>query len=128
MKSIAIPFGFDGGKVSSTTDQDTIVRQKIIDVLMTNRFERMGVPNYGAGVQGLVFDTIDELVAADFKLDAIAEIHRRVKDVTIHDITVEESFIEETEVKVTVLYALPLSSMNSLVFFLSDTLTEESAL
>jgi phage baseplate assembly protein W len=128
MRSISIPFGFNGGRVSTTTDPDTIARQKIIDVMLTNRFERMGVPNYGAGVQGLLYEPIDSLVTSDFKLDAIAEIHRRVKDVTIHDIVVEESFIEESEVRVTVYYALPLSQTRTLVFTLPDVLTEESAL
>ena len=127
MKSISIPFGFNGGRVSTTTDPDTIVRQKVIDVLMTNRYERMGVPNYGAGVQGLLFEPIDELVVSDFKLDAIAEIHRRVNNVTIHDIVVEESFIDETEVTVTVYYALPLSETKTLTLTLTESLTEESA-
>jgi len=128
MKSISIPFSIAGGRVSTTSNIDTIIRQKIIDVLLTNRYERMGIPNYGAGVNGLLYETIDELIVSDFKLDAIAEIHRRVRDVTIHDIVVNQSFTDETELYVTVYYALPLSKTDSLTITLTDVLTEESAL
>jgi len=128
MKNISVPFRFSGGKVAATTDYDAIARQKIIDVLTTSPYERFGVPNYGAGIRGLLFEPIDELIESDFKLDAIAEVHRRVSGVTIHDIRVKQDPIDESVAQVFVYYALPLSPVKTLTFTITESLTEESPL
>jgi phage baseplate assembly protein W len=128
MKNISIPFQFSGGRVGATTDVDSIARQKIIDVLTTIPHERFGTPNYGAGIKGLLFEPIDELVEADFKTDAITEVHRRVSGVTIHDIRVQQNFVDESTADVFVYYSLPLSPVQTLTFTITATLTEESPL
>lgn len=128
MKNISVPFRFSGGKVAATTDYDAIARQKIIDVLTTSPYERFGVPNYGAGIRGLLFEPIDELIESDFKLDAIAEVHKRVSGVTIHDIRVRQDPIDESVAQVFVYYALPLSPVKTLTFTITESLTEESPL
>ena len=128
MKNISVPFRFSGGKVAATTDYDAIARQKIIDVLTTSPYERYGVPNYGAGIRGLLFESIDELIESDFKLDAMGEVHRRVSGVTIHDIRVRQDPIDESVAQVFVYYALPLSPVKTLTFTITESLTEESPL
>lgn len=128
MKNISVPFRFSGGKVAATTDYDAIAKQKIIDVLTTSPYERFGVPNYGAGIRGLLFEPIDELIESDFKLDAIAEVHKRVSGVTIHDIRVKQDPIDESVAQVFVYYALPLSPVKTLTFTITESLTEESPL
>ena len=128
MKNIAVPFRFDGGRVGTTTNPDTVARQKIIDVLTTSHYERLGLPSYGAGIRGLLFEPIDSLVEADFKIDAINEVHNRVSGVTIHDIRIKQSDIEESTAEIFVYYSLPLSPIQVLSFVLTETLTEESPL
>jgi len=126
MKNISVPFRFSGGKVAATTDYDAIARQKIIDVLTTSPYERFGVPNYGAGIRGLLFESIDELVESDFRLDAITEVQNRVSGVTVHDIRIRQSELDESTANVHVLYSLPLSSAQTLTFTITSLLTEES--
>lgn len=128
MRNIAVPFRFDGGRVGTTTNPDTVARQKIIDVLTTSHYERLGLPSYGAGIRGLLFEPIDSLVEADFKIDAINEVHNRVSGVTIHDIRIKQSDIEESTAEIFVYYSLPLSPIQVLSFILTETLTEESPL
>jgi phage baseplate assembly protein W len=128
MRNIAVPFRFDGGRVGTTTNPDTVARQKIIDVLTTSHYERLGLPSYGAGIRGLLFEPIDSLVEADFKIDAINEVHNRVSGVTIHDIRIKQSDIEESTAEIFVYYSLPLSPIQVLSFVLTETLTEESPL
>jgi phage baseplate assembly protein W len=126
MRSISSPFRFDGGRVARTNNNDAIVRQKIIDVLTTYPAERFGVPNYGAGIKGLLFESIDELVESDFRLDAITEVQNRVSGVTVHDIRIRQSELDESTANVHVLYSLPLSSAQTLTFTITSLLTEES--
>ena len=128
MRTIAVPVRFAGGRVGTTTNPDTVARQKIIDVLTTSHYERLGLPSYGAGIRGLLFEPIDSLVEADFKIDAINEVHNRVSGVTIHDIRIKQSDIEESTAEIFVYYSLPLSPIQVLSFVLTETLTEESPL
>ena len=128
MNNISIPFRFTGGRVASTTNVDTVARQKIIDVLTTSPAERFGLPNYGAGLYSLLFEPIDELVEADFKMDAMLEIQERVSGATVHDIRIKQNAIDESTADIYVYYSLPLSPAQTFSFTITNTLTEESPL
>lgn len=128
MRSILVPFNFSGGGVSVTRNQDTIIRQKIVDVLTTSAPERFGLPNYGADIYSLLFQPIDELVEADFKTDAIIALQERVRGVTIHDVRLKQHELEESTVEVYVYYSLPLGSTQTFSFTVTSQLTEESPL
>ena len=122
MKSIKIPFQFNGGRVSTTTSESTIAEQKIVDVLTTSNFERVMNHQYGAGINNLLFEPIDELVVLDFKTDAIAEIRSNVSRVNVMDIRMSPSNSvaaygsPETTMGVTVVYRLPLGSAQIVKF------------
>lgn len=127
MKSLAVPFNIVGGSVSDTTDLDLVIEQKIINVLVTSKFERVMLPDYGGDVQALLFDTIDELVEVDFKTDAEQELSSNVTGIQIIDIKVEPTL--NSEATITVYYRTPLSPARSTVFTLPlGILTEESEL
>jgi phage baseplate assembly protein W len=122
MKAIKIPFQFNGGRVSTTTSESTIAEQKIVDVLTTSNFERVMNHQYGAGINNLLFEPIDELVVLDFKTDAIAEIRSNVSRVNVMDIRMSPSNSvaaygsPETTMGVTVVYRLPLGSAQIVKF------------
>jgi len=128
MKSISVPFRFTGGRVAATRNYDAIVRQKIIDVLVTNPPERMGFANYGSSLYTLLFEPIDELVLSDFKTDAIMELKSRISGVSIHDIAIKQDDFYETTAEITVYYSLPLSPAQRLTFTVTNQLTEETPL
>ena len=127
MKGLQIPFNVVGGKIADTNDLDRLIEQKIINVLVTGKYERPMIPEYGAGIQALLFDTIDELVEVDFKIDASSELSNRVSGINIIDIRVEQT--SSSEVTITVYYRTPLSPARSTTFTLPlGILTEESEL
>lgn len=128
MKSISVPFRFTGGRVATTRDYSTIVRQKIIDVLTTSPTQRMGLPNYGANAYALLFESIDELVSSDFVTDATIELQDRVSGIRIHDMRIKQSEDNETTAEIIVKYSLPLSPAQTLTFNITSQLTEESPL
>jgi phage baseplate assembly protein W len=134
MKSLKIPFNYSGGKTQTTSSVKTAAEQKIIDVLVTNRLERVMRHRYGAGVGKLLFEPLDELSFADFVVDARQAIEAAVSQVTILDLrmsptnTVAAYGNSETTMGFTVIYKLPLGTPQVVTFKVAipESLTEES--
>lgn len=87
MYTLAAPFNIANGKVSSVTSVSKDIEQKILNVLVTMPIERIGVQGYGLGIQGLLFEPIDELIEADIKTDAVLNISSQISGVDVVDIT-----------------------------------------
>lgn len=86
MRSISIPFRFSDGKVVDTEDNNVIAKQRILDAMTTDRFERVNRPEYGASIKTLLFDNYDPLVFADYRIDAIRDLNDYVSNATILDL------------------------------------------
>lgn len=108
MKSIKTPFSFENGRVRYTYDIPTISEQKITNVLVTTKTERVGIPDYGSGIGGLVHEINDPLVFADFKFEAIADLKQGISTVGISDMQVRQGQAGENVMMVDVAYRLPL--------------------
>ena len=134
MRAIKTPFNFVGGKTSITTSPSVIAEQKIIDVLTTNKYERVMRHRYGSGIRRLLFDMIDELALADFIIDAKQDTSESISRVSILDIrisppdTVASYGRPETTLGVTVVYRLPIGSPQIVKFNVAvpSELTEDS--
>jgi phage baseplate assembly protein W len=90
MRSISIPFQFANGKVVETENDDKIARQRIVDVLATDKYERVMRPDYGADIKSLLFEPLDPLIFADFRVDAIRDINDYVSNAKVTDLQVRE--------------------------------------
>lgn len=89
MPSIRVPFSIDqSGKVSSTSSLEEIAKQHIIDVLTTDKFERVIRPEYGASAQQLLFEPVDDLLYSEFRMDALQELNRSLTIASVTDIRV----------------------------------------
>jgi len=89
MTSIRVPFSInDSGKVAKALDPQVIAEQQIIDVLTTDKFERVLRPDYGASAQQLLFEPLDDLVFSEFKMDALQELNRNLTIATVSDIRI----------------------------------------
>ncbi len=87
MKSISVPFRFNtNGVVSITEDTAIIAKQKIIDVLVTDKYERVNNPDYGLAINSLLFSPFDPLIFSDYKIDAISDLNNFVSNAQILDI------------------------------------------
>lgn len=134
MKVIKIPFQFNGGKTATTSSMSVATEQKIMNVLTTQRYERVMRHNYGFGIQKLLFEVIDDLSLADSVVEARQDIQAAVSDVTILDIklaptnSIAAFGSPETTLGITVVYKLPLGSPQLVKFdVVSPTnLTEDS--
>jgi phage baseplate assembly protein W len=127
MKSLVTPFRVDGGKIATTSDASVALEQKITDVLVTNAFERPMLPEYGANLRSILFEPIDELVAADFKNDAAQEIASRVSSIDVVDMAVYQDSDDVSVVHIVVQYSPPLAPVQTLsLSIMTGVLTEET--
>ena len=134
MKSISIPFRFEGGGVATTEDIEVISRQRIADVLATRGNERVNLPEYGANVYSLLFEPLDPLIFADYKIDALQALNRQVSTARIRDMVVRDTtsvaFDNDggTTLEINVIYDVPgsRSSVLTVVVDSNGLITEES--
>jgi phage baseplate assembly protein W len=117
VKSMAMPFTVSNGRVLSTSNPSTVASSKIINVLTTNQGERVAIPTYGAATSSILFELVDELELADFRVDAIQELKGRISNIEILNISITPDPLEgQTFVKISVVYRLPLSSPQVMSF------------
>ena len=88
MRTISVPFTFSGGALQTTTDPHQVARQEILDVLMTDNYERVMNPAYGAGTRRLMFQPHNSLVVADYKEETVAELNKHLSNSKVKDLTV----------------------------------------
>lgn len=130
MRSISIPFQFVNGKVGETTNDDKIARQRILDVLATDKYERVNRPEYGADIRSLLFEPLDPLIFADYRVDAIRDINDYVSNAKITDLQIREggTSYEDSTLVVRVIYRTAATGTSTFVATISGNtiLTEES--
>lgn len=88
--TIAVPFTFSGGVIQTTDDPHTIARQEILDVIMTNTYERVMLPHYGAATRRLMFQQLDALVVADYKEETLDMLNRNLSNSRAMSLTVTD--------------------------------------
>lgn len=125
MKSIAIPFRYVNGSTYGLTDPSLIVEQKILDVLLTSRRERVMNPRYGADVYSLLYEMMDDNILADFKVETMLELRNNVDGAEIVDIQFAANNLlgdseYNTTLQVTVLYRIPPGSIKTVTFSVSE--------
>jgi|LauGreDrversion4_2_1035121.scaffolds.fasta_scaffold1031155_2 phage baseplate assembly protein W len=136
MRSISLPFRFSGGKVADTENNSVIAKQRIIDALTTDRFERVNRPEYGASIKTLLFDNFDPLVFADYRVDAIRDLNDYVSNAKIMDLQIKNgnaiNYGNDEEANLVVRVVYRTSDGNTATFVASLTagtfITEESTI
>lgn len=134
MRSISLPFRFSGGKIADTEDNGVIAKQRIIDALTTDRFERVNRPEYGASIKSLLFDNFDPLIFADYRIDAIRDLNDYVSNAKILDLQIQNgnpvNFGNDEEANLAVRVVYRTSDGNTATFVSNVTagtfITEET--
>lgn len=136
MPTVKIPFSISSnGTVSQVTDARRAVEQRITDVLVTTKGERVMRPAYGAGMTELLFEPIDDLLYGEFRVDGLDELARSVSGVTIEDLSITPADsgltdMYETSLNVGVTYKVGPFDRGAVSVYLGDpnNLTQESTL
>lgn len=133
MRTIKLPISFQNGRLATISDINQIIKQKIIDVLVTSKNERVMIPEYGSGAYSLLYESMDPTVFADFRADALQELAVNVTGATILDVVLAEGISlgsgdYNTTLTINVVYQIPPYPITSTTFSISDVLTEDSFL
>jgi phage baseplate assembly protein W len=138
MATFKTPFYIaESGKVAVEKDPNKGIEQQIIDVLTTAPFERPIKPGYGANAMSLLYEPVDDLLYAEFKMDALLTLSQRVPSASITNLivspsnTVNYAQIGETVgLNIVVQYRTNLSTTQTFSFKLAvpSELTEEFAI
>lgn len=112
MIALKMPFNYVSGSTSDTYDYFKIIEQKIINFMVTNYGERVMRPNYGGNSYNMLFESVSDLVWADYRTTVLSEIKNYISGVSIVDIKIKTDSMPEIEdawasVQVTVQYKLP---------------------
>ena len=91
MRTISVPFTFSGGNLQTTEDPHQIARQEILDVLMTDKYERVMQASYGAATRRLIFQTGDSLLVADYKEETVSGLNRHLSNSKVISLTVSDA-------------------------------------
>ncbi len=92
MRTISVPFTFSfGSGLASTNDPDVIARQEITNILMTEQYERVMEPAYGASTTRLMFQTLDSLSVADYKEETTAKLNRNLSNCVVTNLNITDS-------------------------------------
>lgn len=136
MTTIKTPFSInENGKVSFVTDRDSEAKQRVTDVLVTGKGERVMKPTYGANALDLLFEPVDDLLFAEFRMDAINELARSLSGVAVDDIIIKPANPYEmddyaTTLSIAVRYRVGPLDRASYTFSIGNpsSLTQESLL
>lgn len=104
MKALNFPLQIKSGAIDSTENYYLIVRNQLIDSVMTNFGERVMRPEYGADVQALVFDPSDQLRVSDMASLLKERLTYMVPRAIIESVTVEPEIGRRNYVNVDIRY------------------------
>src|SRR5437879_9987032 len=102
--NIDFPYHFEGRGRTAATDDDDHIRDMIEQLLLTSPGERVNRPDFGSGLQQMVFTPNRVEVAATLQFTMQASIERWLGNVIeLRNLSVD---VVETTLTITVEYAL----------------------
>lgn len=86
------------------TDSD-LIKQSLIQIIMTGQNERVMRPDFGSGVLRFIFENNDDLLNEMIRAEVTAAVGRFESRVALQDIVIERDE-EKAEVVITIVYVL----------------------
>ena len=105
--NIAFPFQIDGSGRTATTDDDTHIRDMIEQLLFTRPGERVNRPNFGSGLQQLVFNPNSAELASALQFSLQAALQQWLGDlINVQSVEVTS---QDSTLQVTIIYMIRTS-------------------
>ena len=98
---IAFPFAKSSTAFPATVSDDELIRQSIIQIIMTSKGERVMRPDYGSNAQSFVFANSNNILAQLIEMDVRTAISKFEPRVTVQTVVTEA---KDTGVSITVNY------------------------
>lgn len=107
MAAIGFPFTVDDtGRVALVRDPVAEARNEVINCVTTSAYTRVMRPNYGGGLMGYLFDTMDESTVADIQHQLTNALTIDVPSVSVHRIGVRPNPVVDGQLDVGIFFSL----------------------
>jgi len=101
------PYGVSGSGIPNTTTADDHLRDLILQVLFTNPGERVNLPEFGVGVERLVFEPSSDALRASTQFLISTGLQRWLGDrIDLQQVTVSSILGEEETVTIDIAYTV----------------------
>jgi phage baseplate assembly protein W len=99
------PYSVSGGGIPTTTTADDHMRDLILQVLLTNPGERVNLPDFGVGVQRLVFAPSDETLRSSAQFLISTNLQHWLGDrIKVEEVSVASNAGDESTVTIEIVY------------------------
>ena len=106
---VSLPFNGPAGPFNSTYSTQTQIKSNLLNLLLTNKGERVMNPEFGADLGTVLFEGINENIIENIKDLINTNVEIFVPEVQITDILVDINTPDNNAVSVTVKYKLKIS-------------------
>ena len=99
------PYTVSGSGIPATTTADDHLRDLIIETLFTNPGERVNLPEFGVGIERMVFEPSGDTLRATAQFLITTNLQRWLSDrITVQQVTVTSVPGEEEQVTIEITY------------------------
>jgi phage baseplate assembly protein W len=104
------PYAVGGGGIPNTTTSDDHLRDLILQVLFTNPGERVNLPEFGVGVQRLLFEPSSDAMRSATQFLISTNLQRWLGDrINVEQVTVTSDTGDESTVTIEINYTMKAS-------------------
>ena len=99
------PYSVGGSGIPNTTGADDHLRDLILQVLFTSPGERVNLPEFGVGVQKLVFEPSGDTLRSSAQFLISTNLQRWLGDrINVEQVTVSSNMDEEGNILIEIIY------------------------
>ena len=103
LRGLAFPFKKDDRALPAPVTDDELVKQSLLQILMTGRGERVMRPQFGCNLQAYVFENNDDLLVQLLRTEISASIGKYEPRAVLNDIQIART---DNQVVLTVYYVV----------------------
>jgi phage baseplate assembly protein W len=105
---ISLPFNGPSGPFNSTYSTKEQIKYNLINLLLTNKGERVFNPEFGCDLKNILFEKLTEDIKEIINITIITSINTFLPEIIINSISIEED-IDNNKMTIGVSYQLRIS-------------------
>ena len=98
-------------------DFNTLIRQNLKMLLLTDPGERVMIPNFGVGLKRYLFQNFNESIFIDIETDIREQVEKYLPVVSIENVLFDDTNQDENRLGVGIVYSIPALGIKDLLEF-----------
>ncbi len=98
-------------------DFNTLIRQNLKMLLLTDPGERVMIPNFGVGLRRYLFQNFNESIFIDIETDIREQVEKYLPVVSIENVLFDDTNQDENRLGVGIVYSIPALGIKDLLEF-----------